>query len=87
LTITLSGTQAVNSLTCEEILQAATGTELSLAADSQFGGTLALAGGTLSGAGNVAIGGTFNWNGTLSAGGKTTEGSRRVSRAVFSFGV
>lgn len=74
-TITLdsfSGPQAINSLVCDEVLQITSAAELSLAADSQVNGTLALTDGTLSGAGNVTIAGTFAWNGTLAAGGKTT---------------
>src|SRR5262249_45418031 len=71
-TITLLSAQSVNSLNCDETLQINSGGQLSLAADSQIGGTLTLNGGTLAGAGNVTIGGTFNWSGTLAAGGKTT---------------
>src|SRR5262249_16745230 len=80
-TITLTGTQSVNSLNCDETLQLVSGSQLSLAADSQINGTLALVpspgfpGGTLSGAGNVTIGGTFIWSGTLAAGGKVSLSS------------
>jgi hypothetical protein len=90
-TITLSkllGTQAINSMVCDETLQITGGAQLSVAGDSQINGTLALTGedgtnsltgGTLSSPGNITIAGTFIWNGRLAGGGKTTLASTCVT--------
>jgi fibronectin-binding autotransporter adhesin len=88
--VTLSSTavQSINSLICGETLQIASGAQLSLAADSQINGTLALTGedgtngftgGTLSGTGNLTVTGAFIWNGRLVGGGKTTLASTCVT--------
>jgi hypothetical protein len=70
-TITLSSIQGVNSLNCDETLQIAVGSQLSLASDSQINGSLSMSS-TLANAGTLTIGGTFSWNGSLLGAGKTT---------------